>query len=254
MNLGRSYSDFWPVLSPYLSDWNRISKAERQLYNSRSAPEQQESLKRSQPPTLIANSIPTLTRTNSRPYLDGIENEAFWELATQVELRDPWSTKTASKTLIKFARDEQFLYVFSNAPTSTATRVSKDKQRDNIKPESDQIKLRIDLDRDFASWFEIGWSASGEFHDSLNDMLYWNPTWYVKTSHDDKSWSAEIAIPLEQLVVASDASAKDWTNEVWALNAIRTIPNTATHSMAPSISDRPAADDWFHLDLSVAKQ
>ena len=253
VNLGRSYADFWPVLSPYLADWNRITKAERQVFNTKSAPEQLSSLQRSQPPAPLANSIPVLTRTINRPFLDGIGDEAFWELATQVELRDPWSTQTASKTLIKFARDEQFLYVFSHAPTSTVTRVNKEKQRDHIKPESDQIKLRIDLDRDYASWFEVGWSASGETHDSLNEMLFWNPTWYVATSHDDNSWSAEIAIPLEQLVVASDASAKDWANEVWALNAIRTIPNAATHSMAPSISDRSAADDWFLLDLSVAK-
>ena len=85
-------------------------------------------------------------------------------------------------------------------------------------------------------------------------MLHWNPKWYIETVHDDKSWSAEIAIPLEQLVVAGDASAKDWTNEVWALNATRTIANAATHSMAPSISDRSAADDWFLLDLSAARR
>ena len=253
VNLGRSYSDFWSVLSPYLSDWNRIAKAERQILNARLAPEQLESLPRSQPPALVANSIPSLTRTINRPYLDGIGDEAFWELATQVELRDPWSTQTANKTVIKFARDEQFLYLFSHAPSSTVTRVNKEMQRDNIKPESDQFKLRIDLDRDYASWFEIGWSASGGKHDSLNDMLHWNPTWYIDTVYDDESWSAEIAIPLEQLVFFSEASAKDWTNEVWALNAIRTIPNSASHSMAPSISDRPTADDWFLLDLSAAR-
>ena len=253
VNLGRSYADFWPVLSPYLSDWNRIAKAERQIFDAKSAPEQLASMQRTQPTALFVNSIPFWTRTINRPYLDGIGDEAFWELATQVELRDPWSTQTASKTLIKFARDEQFLYLFSHAPTSTVTQVNKEKQRDNIKAESDQIKLRIDLDKDYASWFEIGWSACGEFHDSLNDMLHWNPTWHVAISHDDKSWSAEIAIPLEQLVVAGDASGKDWANEVWALNAIRTIPSAATHSMAPSISDRSATDDWFLLDLGGAK-
>ncbi|HUP78224.1 MAG TPA: hypothetical protein VM260_06625, partial [Pirellula sp.] len=143
---------------------------------------------------------------------------------------------------------------FSHAPTSAISQINKEKKRDSLRPESDHIKLRIDLDRDYASWFELGWSASGELYDAINDMLYWNPTWYVFTSHDEKSWTAEIAIPLEQLVTAGEASTKDGTNGVWALSAIRTIPGVATHSLTPSMSDRTAVDDWFHLDLSVAQR
>ena len=254
VNLGRSYAEYWPTLSPYLPDWKPIAKAERQIYNANMVPPQHSSPQLS-PPTakLPTNGIPVLSWTTDPPYLDGKADEAFWQSATQIELRDPWATEATRKTTIKFARDNQFLYLFSFAPGTPTTQASKVKQRDSIKPESDQIKLRIDLDRDYASWFEIGWSATGESCDALNDMLRWNPTWYRETSNDDKSWSTEIAIPLEQLVVSGDAVRKNWTNEVWAFNAIRTIPGIATHSLAPSISDRAIADDWFLLDLNMAR-
>ncbi len=254
VNLGRSYAEYWPTLSPYLPDWKPIAKAERQIYNANMVPPQHSSPQLS-PPTakLPTNGIPVLSWTTDPPYLDGKADEAFWQSATQIELRDPWATEATRKTTIKFARDNQFLYLFSFAPGTPTTQTSKEKQRDSIKPESDQIKLRIDLDRDYASWFEIGWSATGESCDALNDMLRWNPTWYRETSNDDKSWSTEIAIPLEQLVVSGDAVRKNWTNEVWAFNAIRTIPGIATHSLAPSISDRAIADDWFLLDLNMAR-
>ena len=254
VNLGRSYAEYWPTLSPYLPDWKPIAKAERQIYNANMVPPQHSSPQLS-PPTakLPTNGIPVLSWTTDPPYLDGKADEAFWQSATQIELRDPWATEATRKTTIKFARDNQFLYLFSFAPGTPTTQTSKEKQRDSIKPESDQIKLRIDLDRDYASWFEIGWSATGESCDALNDMLRWNPTWYRETSNDDKSWSTEIAIPLEQLVVSGDAVRKNWTNEVWAFNAIRTIPGIATHSLTPSISDRAIADDWFLLDLNMAR-
>ena len=254
VNLGRSYAEYWPTLSPYLPDWKPIAKAERQIYNANMVPPQHSSPQLS-PPTakLPTNGIPVLSWTTDPPYLDGKADEAFWQSATQIELRDPWATEATRKTTIKFARDNQFLYLFSFAPSTPTTQTSKEKQRDSIKPESDQIKLRIDLDRDYASWFEIGWSATGESCDALNDMLRWNPTWYRETSNDDKSWSTEIAIPLEQLVVSGDAVRKNWTNEVWAFNAIRTIPGIATHSLTPSISDRAIADDWFLLDLNMAR-
>ncbi len=255
VHLGRNYSDFWPPLSPYLPDWNPVAKTERQIFNSSVTPPQLTSSQLSQQTVAMKQKpVPAIAWTDQRPLLDGNADEDFWKTATQIELRDPWSKSRASKTSIKFARDEQFLYVFSHAQSSNTTRINQVKERDCIKPDSDQIKLRIDLDRDYACWFEIGWSSSGDYVDALNDMLQWNPTWWVATRNDGNAWSAEIAIPLEQLVVSGEGATKDWTNEVWAINAVRTIPGVATHSMAPTISDRAAADDWFLLDLNVARR
>ncbi len=255
VNLGRNYSDFWPPLSPYLPDWNQIAKTERQVFNSSVTPPQLTTSQLSQPtPAMAKNLIPAIAWTDQLLVLDGNADEGFWKTATQIELRDPWSKPTANKTTIRFARDEQFLYVFSHAPSSATTRINLVKERDSIKQDGDQIKLRIDLDRDYACWFEIGWSSSGDYFDALNDMLHWNPTWWRTTINDGNAWSTEIAIPLDQLVTSGEGTTKDWTNEVWAIHAVRTIPGVATHSMPPTISDRAAVDDWFLLDLNVARR
>lgn len=260
VNLSRRYSDYWPQLSPFIKDWNSVSNAEQELFDLLTAPPALPPSQHSPTPdthttsTRPPSNIPILVWTSETPHLDGKADEAFWQSATRLELRDPWATDAAMKTTIRIARDQNFLYVHSEAQAYGVTRPTKDKRKDSTRPESDLIKLRIDLDRDYASWFEIGWSASGESFDSVNEMLQWNPTWYASLYNDSRSWSTEIAIPLEQLVVPADVAGKDWTKEVWALNITRTIPGVGSHSFAPSRSDRAAADDWFLLDLGMTNR
>lgn len=248
VNLGRSYADFWPSLSPYVSGWTQISKIEREILNANTAPPQMVS---TQPIIPSTKSVASLPFTNQRPYLDGKADEAFWQTAAKIEIRDPWASPKARPTTIRFARDDKFLYLFSDAPASSVQRSKKEPKRDSIKTDEDQIRLRIDLDRDYASWFELSWSASGNSSDALNDMQHWNPTqWYLATSDEGNSWCTEIAIELEQLIDGGEPAIQKWTNRAWAFNAIRIVPGTATLSQAPSVSDRVAVDDWFHLDLS----
>ncbi len=64
----------------------------------------------------------------------------------------------------------------------------------------DHIKIRFDLDRDYASWFELGWSTGGQTWDACNDMSFWNPTWYRESTENEGVWCSEIAIPLNELV------------------------------------------------------
>ena len=248
-NMNQSPSVFWPLLSDQVPAWNQVGKVERSIGKAN------ELKGMSIPLQLSASPIAPWTWVENRPFLDGIADEEFWKTATEIELRDPWSDNSAGKTSIRFARDDEHLYLFSKSP-KMATRsnakpipVSKEKRRDGITNDSDHIKLRLDLDRDYSSWFEFGWSVSGETSDACNDMPFWNPTWWVAMSNDSTSWTAEIAIPLEEITVSKGSAPIDWTNEVWAINAVRNIPSVATHSISPSISDRMTVDEWVHLDL-----
>lgn len=254
VNLGRSYADFWPPLSPYLPTWNQVAKAERNLYYQLTAPPQLSAAQLQTPVALPANSTPKLLWTNEPPFLDGKADEAFWQKATQIDLRDPWAAPARNSTQVRLARDKKYLYVFSDSPSTATHHATKDRKSDSIKSGSDQIQLRIDLDRDYASWFELRWSASGESQDAVNDMLQWNPTWHIAMNHNASSWSAEIAIPLEQLTVGGDASIQRWTERVWAMSVFRSNPGASTQSRAPSISDRASIDDWFLLDLAMPQQ
>ena len=254
VNLNRSYADFWPPLSPTMSNWNEVAKAERNHFYQMSAPPQLSAAQLQVPVALPVNSTPKMSWTNEPPFLDGKANEAFWQTATTIELRDPWAAPTRIKTQIKLAHDEKYLYVFSNAPSTATHHEVKERKSDSIKPESDQIQLRIDLDRDYASWFDMRWSASGELLDAVNDMAQWNSKWHIAMNYDASSWSAEIAIPLEQLIVGGDAAVQKWTERVWALNVVRSVPGASTQTRYPSISDRASIDDWFLLDLAIPQK
>ena len=244
VNLSRNYSDYWPVLSPQVKTWNSVRESELLLQNELQS-------------NIVAGSTisktPSIAWAATRPYLDGKDDEAAWSEAKSVVLRDPWSAKQSTNTTLRFARDKDFFYVFSRSSmsslSSSVAYSSVEKKPDSVSIDSDHIRLRIDLDRDYASWFELAWSATGEKHDACNDMDYWNPGWYVATSNTGGFWSAEIAIPLAELCVRKDPQTGNWASEVWAFSAVRTIPSTATLSRTPWISDRIAADDWFLMDL-----
>ena len=251
INLNRNPSDFWPILSNQVTSWTRVAEVERQLSKKgelKGAPKQMQT---------TAKPIARLGWVEKPPFLDGKDDESFWSNATELELRDPWTQSTGSRTTIRFARDNEHLYLFSRSPVVKSanvesTPIRKEKRRDSINHESDHFKLRLDIDRDYASWFEFSWSSSGETGDACNDMSFWNPTWYVAMSNENSTWAAEIAIPLEEILVTNENSPFQWANEVWAMNVVRCIPSAATLSLAPSISDRMVSDDWIHLDPKLA--
>jgi photosystem II stability/assembly factor-like uncharacterized protein len=268
INLSRDPSVFWPPQTQYLTSWRHVGAAERSI------PGRTGSTSESSASPNIA-SCPTIQQ---RPYLDGKGDEPFWNEAAQLELRDPWADDPTMRTTIRLARDAEFLYVLSRSvnPTETSTvpistkppmfspkqdtplslsnrgkanASIKDSRRDSLSHSNDHIKMRIDIDRDYASWFEFGWSASGEISDACNDMAYWNPTWHIATLKESSGWSAEIAIPLVELI-GSEPSGAQWLDKVWAFNATRHNPSFCTESLAPSLSDRMTPDSWLLIDLS----
>ena len=66
----------------------------------------------------------------------------------------------------------------------------------------DRVELLLDVDRDYATYYMLvvdhrGWTAETCWHDPT-----WNPGWFVATGGDEKSWTAEAAIPLAELSAA----------------------------------------------------
>ena len=288
INLNRNPSDFWPILSNQVPSWTRVAEVERSLLGfekmlgssqkgsrpaatilvaDRRAPSGESNGINSQPirkttePNVAPMPLQSAAKPVSRlawvdkpPFLDGKDDEIFWSRATELELRDPWTPTRDSRTTLRFARDNDYLYVFSRSPFNKSTNAStiplrKEKRRDSVTHESDHFKLRLDIDRDYASWFEFSWSSSGETSEACNDMAFWNPTWHIAMSNDNASWAAEIAIPFEEILESTETSPFQWSNEVWAMNVVHCIPSAATLSIAPSISDRMASDDWIYFDL-----
>ena len=269
VSLERNPSTFWPVLAPHLLAWNQVLETERSILKSQeqhSLPSTSRRASGAQSTSADVTGIPNWSWTGQRPYLDGKEDEPLWETATTIELRDPWVPKQESATTIRLSRDAEFLYVFSRSPitdregkmgTSNQNTVVRSKltdqvqkRFDNVRVSSDQVRIRIDIDRDYATWFEFAWSASGEKTESCNDMAFWNPTWFVATLEEEDAWTTEIAIPLSELLGAHEPSKLDWGSEVWAVNACRSIPSIGTHTMAQSISDQLSNEEWLFFNMS----
>lgn len=269
VNLERSSSNFWPLLAPHLLAWNQVAEAERAILKSQESPELRSDPtpnSKSQTTNLNLPGIMKCNWTDHRPFLDGKDDEALWEAATFLELRDPWVPSQDSFTTLRLSRDDEFLYLFSRspitdkkgrkvAPDQNAVVYSKitdqiQKPFDNVRNSSDQVRIRIDIDRDYATWFEFAWSATGEKTEACNDMTFWNPTWFVATLQEENSWTTEIAIPLSELVGNYSPTDKEPKADVWAINAIRSIPSTGTHTIDQSISDRLSDEEWLFINMS----
>ncbi|MFH1918962.1 MAG: YCF48-related protein [Planctomycetota bacterium] len=164
----------------------------------------------------------------AKPRLDGRLDDAVWKRSEPAKLRGPDEHDTDWPAKVMLAYDDEFLYLAVEArqapgaeyPTSDGPR-----PRDPDLSDHDRVDLSIDLDRDFATYYRLavdhrGWPAEECWGDPT-----WNPTWFVTAGSDEGVWTAEAAIPLDQLTGRYPRSG-----EVWAIGIQRTIPRVGLQS------------------------
>lgn len=225
-------SNFFPRLSENLLNWQMVQSQEN--YLSRSSEFANDTRNK---------SLPAIPKTSERPYLDGEPNEEIWKGALRLELKDPWGESGA--TTVSIIRDDEFIYVLSQSIESEPVakgKIASVRSRDSLDNGQNSIRLRIDLDRDYATWFEFGWSDSGEVIDLCNDMLNWDPEWYMASKPTAYGWNAEIAIPIEELVSTENPISTMMTHV--GINVIHSVPGRGARVMAPAVSDRFQFDQW----------
>jgi photosystem II stability/assembly factor-like uncharacterized protein len=261
---------FWPPQHPSKSGWTEILAQEQRLITDQPL----------LPPSI---SIPWIT---TRPFLDGNADDLCWKQAKVVALTDAWSEDAATSgeptAEVRIARDADFLFIHSHSRKSsqglnTATKDRPAKQsnqqrrRDALDSDKDHIRFRLDVDRDYATWFELAWDIDGETLDQCNDMPWWNPEWFIAVADDRDTWSAEIAIPVASLmptpadeftamprtapdsvVTASktddrsvDIDSIRWGDQTWGMSFVREIPSSNVQSAPICESDRWTRDRWF---------
>ena len=159
--------------------------------------------------TEAARTTLTATRAMGPPAIDGSDGDEAWRLA---ERRSDFRTFTpneggvpAFRTELRVAYDDRALYVFVRAfdprPDSIVRLLSR---RDTDGAPNDQVQLFLDSYRDRRSGYEYIVNAAGVksdyvlFDDTGFDQS-WNGVWDVATRVDSAGWSAEFAIPLQQL-------------------------------------------------------
>jgi hypothetical protein len=154
------------------------------------------------------------------PHLDGQLDEAFWASADRLRLGE--------NAEVRLAYDTEYLYVAVRCPKTPGGEYPSDdgpRPRDADLVEHDRVTLRLDVDRDFSTAFELTVDARGWTRDACWGDVHWNPNWYVAAASDDTSWTIEAAVPLAEL--AADPPA---ARHVWALAARRTIPRIGYES------------------------
>lgn len=185
-----------------------------------------------------AKKIATCRRVVQPPHLDGQLNEPCWDSADRLPLDNSDSRPRAGKgsadehagAELRIAHDNEFLYVAIRCPKLPSLDYRADdspRPRDSDLTRHDRVSIRLDIDRDYTTAFELTVDHRGWTHDACWRDASWNPTWFVAAASDDTSWTAEAAIPLAELVTNPPA-----TRDVWALSARRTIPRTGYQSWA----------------------
>ena len=171
--------------------------------------------------------------TSQRPHLDGLNKEAIWQ-GQKVEL-DSGGT-------IQFAFDNDHLYVFVECPITDQGRdVSprSTRQRDGVLDEN-RIQIELDVDRDLASAWRIQVDQYGQVQESCDSVKTWNPKLFVAGQRSESSWTAELAVPLSELVSSSErAKLKPWLFSVHRSQRTEEAPQLLVFEKEPTSSVSP---------------
>jgi hypothetical protein len=162
-----------------------------------------------------------------RPRLDGQLNDACWPSGGLPPSQAGDGENAAALPAIHLAYDDQYLYVAIRCQKLAGASYEPDdrpRAHDGNVERYDRVRLLIDVDRDYASWFELvvdsrGWTADRCWGDKA-----WNPRWFVASgeSADGAAWTTEAAIPLIELAASPPVGGA-----AWAFAATRLAPAEA---------------------------
>ncbi len=166
----------------------------------------------------------------SRPHLDGALDDPLWQQAEAAPLRSPLSDDGSWPAAVRMAYDREFLYAaieVRKAPGLRYDPAPGPRHRDANLAAHDRVELCLDLDRDFATYYHLAVDDRGWTHEDCWGDATWNPTWFVAAASSADGWTAEIAIPLNQLTgtVPEKGAA-------WAIGLQRIVPGVGLQSFS----------------------
>ena len=182
----------------------------------------------SEPKGLPPKPMLRCVRAQSKPRLDGRLDDGVWQRARPAELHSSQHDDDRWAGAVMLAYDDEFLYLAINcrqAPGAKYLASEGPRPRDPDLSSHDRVDVFLDLDRDFATYYRLsidhrGWPAEGCWSDKT-----WDPTWFVAAHSAQGTWTAEAAIPLDQLT-----GRYPGPREVWALGIQRTVPGVGFQS------------------------
>jgi photosystem II stability/assembly factor-like uncharacterized protein len=209
---------------PASDPWRRCAETEEWLAKPGESP----------PPKLLGHC----RLAPMRPHLDGMLDEPFWDAADQLRLKG----EGADEAELLLAYDQQYLYLGVKCPKAPGIVYGADEQprpRDADLSEHDRMSLRLDVDRDYATWFELVVDDRGWIRDACWGDSKWNPSWFVAAAGDRAAWTVEAAVPIRELAAEPPDS-----RHVWAAAIRRTIPRVGYQSWSGDAHSTDSPDEF----------
>ena len=163
--------------------------------------------------------------STSKPYLDGRLNDEIWSTAKSIELQHG---HLPGRSFVAMTRDAEFFYLAVVCRKLTGVTYQPSKQtrsRDAKLTEQDHINIFIDIDRDYASFYQFSVDHRGWTREAICDDLHFDPDWFVAASSDQQTWTVEAAIPIDQITGRAPTSG-----DTWALAIQRVMPKHGVES------------------------
>ena len=184
------------------------------------------------PPKPVLECVPAPVR----PRLDGRLDDAVWQAARPVELHSLRGDDADWPASVMLAYDNQFLYLAircRQAPGARYPAASGPRTHDADLTGHDRVEFYLDLDRNFVTYDRLAIDHRGFTADDCWGDATWNPQWFVACASADGFWTAEAAIPWDQL-----AAEPPKPKSVWAIGVQRIVPGVGFQSW-----NQPAAGD-----------
>jgi hypothetical protein len=167
----------------------------------------------------------TVRITTGKPKIDGLFNDACWQLGEWAGDFIQWvpneGAKPSQPTLLKVLYDDKNIYVGIQAIDSEPKKIQRiSGRRDELR--GDMAGVTFDSYHDHRTGFEFDVTAAGQKIDliltnPLATDFNWDAVWYAKVAHNDKGWTAEMEIPLSQLRYSNEKE------QVWGMHCWRWI-------------------------------
>ncbi|MBS0261962.1 MAG: hypothetical protein JSS02_08390 [Planctomycetes bacterium] len=174
----------------------------------------------SNPPT---SPVTRCNFTTQRPALDGVLSDACWENGFPLPLKPTATAAADGKAEAFLCYDSEYLYFAAKLPRVPGFRTDGAfagvRKHDEDLSEFDRIVVSLDVDRDYATSFNLTVDQRGCTNDSCWHDTNWNPKWFVAVMGDDSEWRVEAAIPLDELVPYVPGKGV-----VWAVGVTRITP------------------------------
>jgi hypothetical protein len=157
--------------------------------------------------------------------LDGVLEEPCWQnaapLSLQSAIRNPKSAIPNPQSEILLAYDAKYCYIAARCEKIPGVEYAADDRPRSYDADlhgHDQVRVWLDADRDYATWFQLTIDHRGWTGDRCWLDAGWNPKWYVAAAADGQSWTVEAAIPWAELTPAPPRAG-----DAWAVAAQRAV-------------------------------